>query len=516
MARQPTPSGDPGALLGEAVGLHRAGRLAEADEAYARLLLRWPAHPEGLRLRGILARQRGDPETSARWLRAAAAAAPHDADAPAELGLSYLAAGYLNLADRAFRLALARDPSSIKARANLGALCLYRGHLDEAIRCHRQVLEATPEDLEVRCNLANALAEAGRGGEALAMLEDEEVPANGSAVCLAARGAVLVSMEQYAAAARVLEHALALQPADDLALINLAYARRELGEKDAALAVLERAVAVNPDNARATADLIQLLADAGRHGQALDLGRGFLARHGGERLVLAAHACALRVAGREDEARALLDLDRLVVVRDLPEPGGPGSLASLNAALRDLLLADPTLLPGPRGKSTRQGLQTGELDPDAHAALATWRDLVKRAVLEQWRAWCRQGLAGHPAMAPAGDQWTLRAWGTVLEAGGYQTAHLHPLGWLSGVYYVECPDGLPAGRAVTGAGALEFGSPPQGAWAAVPHPHRRVEPRPGRLVLFPSYFYHRTLPFAGAGRRISLAFDVMPLKGPTA
>jgi uncharacterized protein (TIGR02466 family) len=119
-------------------------------------------------------------------------------------------------------------------------------------------------------------------------------------------------------------------------------------------------------------------------------------------------------------------------------------------------------------------------------------------------------------MAPARDRWTLRTWGTVLEAGGYQTAHMHPLGWLSGVYYVEIPDGLPAEMTATGAGALEFGAPPARVSAAASHPLRRVEPRAGRLVLFPSYLYHRTLPFAGAGRRISLAFDVMPLKGPTA
>ena len=39
---------------------------------------------------------------------------------------------------------------------------------------------------------------------------------------------------------------------------------------------------------------------------------------------------------------------------------------------------------------------------------------------------------------------------------------------------------------------------------------REVEPVPGTLVLFPAYFYHRTIPFAADGRRISIAFDVMP------
>jgi hypothetical protein len=39
---------------------------------------------------------------------------------------------------------------------------------------------------------------------------------------------------------------------------------------------------------------------------------------------------------------------------------------------------------------------------------------------------------------------------------------------------------------------------------------RAVEPREGRLVIFPSYFYHRTRPFDCIGARISIAFDAVP------
>jgi hypothetical protein len=38
-------------------------------------------------------------------------------------------------------------------------------------------------------------------------------------------------------------------------------------------------------------------------------------------------------------------------------------------------------------------------------------------------------------------------------------------------------------------------------------PIRRVEPKPGRLVLFPSTMWHGTRAF-GAGERLSVAFDV--------
>lgn len=41
-------------------------------------------------------------------------------------------------------------------------------------------------------------------------------------------------------------------------------------------------------------------------------------------------------------------------------------------------------------------------------------------------------------------------------------------------------------------------------------PHA-VRPREGLLLLFPSYFYHRTLPFRADAPRISVAFDAVPL-----
>ena len=38
---------------------------------------------------------------------------------------------------------------------------------------------------------------------------------------------------------------------------------------------------------------------------------------------------------------------------------------------------------------------------------------------------------------------------------------------------------------------------------------RLIEPEEGLMLLFPSYMFHRTLPFSGSGERISIAFDVL-------
>ena len=102
----------------------------------------------------------------------------------------------------------------------------------------------------------------------------------------------------------------------------------------------------------------------------------------------------------------------------------------------------------------------------------------------------------------------MRAWGTLLSAGGHQTAHMHPLGWLSGVYYVELPANMDSEDPQ--AGWLEFNTPPARLHQTAKLDVRRYQPEVGRLIIFPSWLWHQTLPFTSSGERISVAFDVVP------
>ncbi|MNJ01564.1 hypothetical protein D3C73_1612360 [compost metagenome] len=57
-------------------------------------------------------------------------------------------------------------------------------------------------------------------------------------------------------------------------------------------------------------------------------------------------------------------------------------------------------------------------------------------------------------------------------------------------------------------GWISFGVPPFAS--AVREPLRVEKPEPGKLVLFPSYMWHETLPFSGDETRLTIAFDVVP------
>jgi hypothetical protein len=60
------------------------------------------------------------------------------------------------------------------------------------------------------------------------------------------------------------------------------------------------------------------------------------------------------------------------------------------------------------------------------------------------------------------------------------------------------------------AGWFELGRLPERFRVPVAPEIRAVRPEAGMMILFPSYFYHRTVPFETGETRISIAFDVMP------
>ena len=94
------------------------------------------------------------------------------------------------------------------------------------------------------------------------------------------------------------------------------------------------------------------------------------------------------------------------------------------------------------------------------------------------------------------------AWSVRLNRQGFHTDHVHPEGWLSSAFYIRLP------HARGGEGWLKFGEP-----GTPTRPHLGAEyfvrPEPGMLVLFPSYMWHGTVPFASAGTRLTCAFDVV-------
>ena len=99
------------------------------------------------------------------------------------------------------------------------------------------------------------------------------------------------------------------------------------------------------------------------------------------------------------------------------------------------------------------------------------------------------------------------SWSSRLQDSGYHFNHIHPDGWISSCYYVALPQVVADAQAKEGW--IKFGEPALDV--ALKNPIRRtIQPMPGRLVLFPSYTWHGTVPFHDSSARTTIAFDVVP------
>jgi tetratricopeptide (TPR) repeat protein len=154
-------------------------------------------------------------------------------------------------------------------------------------------------------------------------------------------------------------------------------------------------------------------------------------------------------------------------------------------------------------QSVRLGTQTdgplfARIDPEIVALRA---GIV--TAIEDYRAKLPAADSNHPLLSVPRDRAVRFAgsWSVRLTDQGHHTSHHHPQGWISSAFYVTLPDGLSGEE-----GHLVLGEAPPELRLGLP-PIRVVAPKPGRLVLFPSYMWHATRPF-GAGERVTVAFDV--------
>src|SRR5262249_35067866 len=127
-------------LLEAALAHHRAGRLDEAASGYASVLARAPDDLNAIYLSGVLAAQRGDPQTAVERIGRAIAAKPEIPDFHNNLGEALRALDRLQEAEAAYRRALALDAEHPGALANLGTLSRTRRDLPQAIALYRRAL----------------------------------------------------------------------------------------------------------------------------------------------------------------------------------------------------------------------------------------------------------------------------------------------------------------------------------------------------------------------------------------
>ena len=189
------------------------------------------------------------------------------------------------------------------------------------------------------------------------------------------------------------------------------------------------------------------------------------------------------------------------MVRTIDLDLSSGEIAALAARLRALHVARFH----PFDQSLRGGTQTaGKLFGREDAEIRHVRERMRRAVRAHLDALPAPD-AAHPLLGLDRSRFRFTdSWSVRLVDGGYHVSHFHPQGAISSAFYVTYPQDP---RQVGHGGWLTIGEPPECLRTGL-GPLQMIEPKAGRLALFPSFLWHGTRPFP-RGERMTIAFDAV-------
>ena len=442
-------------LLQRALDLHEA-----ALEAFAQAAKLAPADASIAHGRARVALEAG--VDAVALYESALRLAPSSSDVLIGLAAARNAAGAGEQAAAEFELALARSPLWLEGHAQLAQLLSTLGFADKATASIERAIAAHPLEVGLWHSLFGIQLRRGN----------------------------------FVALGEALDRALAAGLGADSCSAYAAIAAAESGDAERADSLFRKA----PENVAQTLGIwrIRHFLRIGNLREAL----GLIDRELKSPRAAAAWpyaAAAWRLAG--DPRWQWLEGDsRLVTITDLTASLPPLDL--LAARLRSLHVARGAFL----DQSVRGGTQTdgplfSRIEPEIRALRAT----VVQAVEDHVRQLPPPDLP-HPLLGKRRDR-PIRfsgSWSVRLRDLGYHSNHVHPQGWISSALYIALPERQP--NEPSRAGWLSLGQP-QAELGADLDPLRVLEPQLGRLVLFPSWMWHGTLPFA-EGERLTVAFDV--------
>ena len=461
---------DPEAWATQAMIFRDRGRLAESEAAYRKSLMLAPAYASAHHNLGSLLSLMDRAEESLESLERARSLGVSGYELSFNLGRTLLQLYRFHEAEQAFASAVAERPMATDAQINLAQVRFMQKDPDFA-RDIAAAAAAHREDRGMRMLFGLMLRRAG----------DLQSAENHFRDMLADHGPV---PDVQSALAEVLH---------------------EMGRLPEAEKAVLAAAATKPDDPIIVENLAAILLANGHAERALPFLRVQRARAPFDQGWLAYEATAARFLG-QDLYREWYDYDRLVKAFEVEVPAGWSSMAELNAALLEALNQRHRFPTHPLDQSLRNGSQTARsmlTDPDPAI-----RSVIQAfsAPLEEYRRALGTD-SQHPVSARnSGPARITGAWSVQLRRDGFHVNHFHPQGWISSAYYVSVPEEVHDRERKSGW--IKFGEPRfpvPGATAG-----KTIQPRAGRLVLFPSYMWHGTNPITGAESRTTIAFDASP------
>jgi tetratricopeptide (TPR) repeat protein len=251
--------------LAEAFRLQQAGRLAEAEAAYARLLAKTPDDAIALINAGALALARNDVVQAVARLERAVELVPANAIAQNNLGFALINAGRFADALAMLDRAVARKPDYAQAHNNRGIALSRLGQRAAAVNAFERALALDRTLADAAVNLGDAHAHAGNATAASAAYAAALTTVPGNVNAQAGHAFATALLGDLAGARAALEAVVAAHPGSASAWQTLGAVANWSWDHERAEAAFRRALALQPDHADAQFGIASTLLARGRY-----------------------------------------------------------------------------------------------------------------------------------------------------------------------------------------------------------------------------------------------------------
>lgn len=264
------------AMVERAWSLAAKGQRGEASRLLRTVLQREPANAEAHLFLGSLLAEEGNRDEALAQLTEAVRLRPKSSEAFNALGEAYNRFEDVNAARKSFEKAVALNPNFAVAQSNLGAALLQAGessaaagHLDQAIA----LLGRSPDAADAQYLRAKIYSAEANFAKAAACLEQAVAIRPDFAEAWSDLGVARKAMLKDAETLRAFGRAVELNPNDPVAQYRLGAEYLRQDHPQSAIAPLEAAYRLNPDDQSTLNALQSALRQAGRSQEAEEVKR---------------------------------------------------------------------------------------------------------------------------------------------------------------------------------------------------------------------------------------------------
>jgi len=551
-------------LINQAFKYHSQGNIAEAAKYYQLFINQGFKDDRVFSNYGSILKDLGKLQEAELSTRKAIEINPKFAGYHSNLGNILKNLDNIQEAELSYRKAVELNPNFADSHLNLGNILRDMGKLEEAELSYRKAIKLNPNYADAHSNLGNILRDLGKSKEAEISTRKAIELKPDFAIAYLNLGLILKDRSELKEAEISLRKAIEFKPDYANAYSNLGLILKDLGKLKEAEISLRKAIEFKQDYEIAHLNLGLILKDLGKSKEAdyffskalyltpnfylalknrwqffFDKGEFALALKDADSCnTKSSRAFALEslyALGKIDEIYKRIDktsqiddtniklaaFSAFISAQERKNTSNnfcPNPLSFLYYSnlkshvidqpqfIREIIneLKDIETVWSPKSQSTNNGFQT-PIDNNLFSNPTRKISQVQSIISDEIeKYYIKYGKEKCSFIEKWPSHKNLVGWHVILKKQGYQSAHIHPAGWLSGVIYLKVVPHLERDE-----GAIEF-SLNSVNYFNENSPKLTFHPELGDIVLFPSSLHHRTIPFSTDTDRIVMAFDLIP------